>query len=134
MGAAGAAADPQQLNRYSYVGNNPITGTDPSGHCIGVLAGIDTLACIGLVVVITGAVVAITASQTGFNPNDYDWTNWSIPGLSSGMNTTQSPQTTAGIPLAGEEKGSNINAAKQSKQSAKEGATDVPQLGERGEA
>ena len=31
----GAAADPQQLNRYSYVGNNPITGTDPSGHCIG---------------------------------------------------------------------------------------------------
>jgi RHS repeat-associated protein len=25
--------DPQQLNRYSYVRNNPLTHTDPSGHC-----------------------------------------------------------------------------------------------------
>lgn len=26
--------DPQQLNRYSYVRNNPLKYTDPSGHCI----------------------------------------------------------------------------------------------------
>ena len=26
--------DPQALNRYSYVGNNPVRYTDPSGHCI----------------------------------------------------------------------------------------------------
>ncbi len=26
-------ADPQQLNRYSYVGNNPIRYNDPTGHC-----------------------------------------------------------------------------------------------------
>ena len=25
--------DPQQLNRYSYVNNNPLTYNDPSGHC-----------------------------------------------------------------------------------------------------
>ena len=25
--------DPQSWNRYSYVGNNPIMNTDPSGHC-----------------------------------------------------------------------------------------------------
>lgn len=28
--------DPQQLNRYSYVGNNPLTYTDPTGHIFGV--------------------------------------------------------------------------------------------------
>ncbi len=26
--------DPQALNRYSYVGNNPVRYTDPSGHCV----------------------------------------------------------------------------------------------------
>lgn len=26
--------DPQQLNRYSYVANNPFTHRDPNGHCI----------------------------------------------------------------------------------------------------
>jgi len=29
---SGGPGNPQQLNRYSYVLNNPITGTDPSGH------------------------------------------------------------------------------------------------------
>jgi len=32
---SGGPADPQQLNRYSYVLNNPVRGTDPSGHCFG---------------------------------------------------------------------------------------------------
>jgi hypothetical protein len=27
--------DPQTLNLYSYVENNPITGTDPDGHADG---------------------------------------------------------------------------------------------------
>ena len=26
-------ANPQSLNLYSYVGNNPLKGTDPNGHC-----------------------------------------------------------------------------------------------------
>jgi hypothetical protein len=26
--------NPQDLNRYSYVNNNPVTKTDPTGHCI----------------------------------------------------------------------------------------------------
>ena len=29
----GAPAHPQNLNRYSYVTNNPLTHTDPTGHC-----------------------------------------------------------------------------------------------------
>ena len=28
-----APASPQSFNRYSYVGNNPLNGTDPDGHC-----------------------------------------------------------------------------------------------------
>jgi len=28
-------ANPQTLNRYSYVGNNPLNRTDPTGHCGG---------------------------------------------------------------------------------------------------
>ena len=38
------------LNRYAYVSNNPIMHSDPTGHCVGVLAGLDTLACVGLAV------------------------------------------------------------------------------------
>jgi len=39
---SGGPANPQQLNRYSYVLNNPVRGTDPTGHCpmcIGALIG-----------------------------------------------------------------------------------------------
>jgi len=32
---SGGPANPQQLNRYSYVLNNPVQNVDPSGHCIG---------------------------------------------------------------------------------------------------
>jgi len=28
-----SAGNPQSLNRYSYVGNNPVRYTDPNGHC-----------------------------------------------------------------------------------------------------
>ena len=31
--AGSGAANPQDLNRYSYVGNNPVNDTDPTGHC-----------------------------------------------------------------------------------------------------
>ena len=56
-------ANPQNLNRYSYVNNNPVNRTDPSGHCIFVVA--DTIACAAAVAaaaefvltVIAGAVV-----------------------------------------------------------------------------
>jgi hypothetical protein len=32
---SGGPANPQQLNRYSYVLNNPVGNVDPSGHCFG---------------------------------------------------------------------------------------------------
>jgi hypothetical protein len=34
-GQRGAAANPQQLNRYSYVLNNPVRNVDPTGHVNG---------------------------------------------------------------------------------------------------
>jgi hypothetical protein len=107
--------------------NNPVNRIDPSGHCFGVLGGIDTLICAGVVVFVAGTIAAVASSpNSGFNWNDYDWSDWSLPGLPIGTSAAQPPRTTLGIPLTGEEKGSNINAAKQSKQSGKEGATDVP--------
>jgi len=35
--------NPQNYNRYSYVNNNPVNYTDPSGHCV---FGIDTAICV----------------------------------------------------------------------------------------
>ena len=52
--------NPQSLNRYSYVENNPVRYTDPSGHCV---FGLDTVVCIA------AAVVALKAI-------DYGWTAW----------------------------------------------------------
>jgi RHS repeat-associated protein len=36
-------SDPQQLNRYSYAGNNPLKYTDPTGHCMEL--GISPIPC-----------------------------------------------------------------------------------------
>jgi hypothetical protein len=67
----GAAADPQQLNRYSYASNNPLKYTDPSGHCIpGPL-----LVCVvaaGAFILLAGATIA-TSPQSGANLGDVDW-------------------------------------------------------------
>jgi hypothetical protein len=54
----GAAADPQQLNRYSYASNNPLRYTDPSGHCV---PGPILVVCIGLKALIDAATVAVGA-------------------------------------------------------------------------
>ena len=43
-GKQGAAANPQELNRYSYVNNNPVNATDPTGHFLDTLADIAFIA------------------------------------------------------------------------------------------
>ena len=47
-------ANPQDLNRYSYVRNNPVRYTDPTGHCI---FGVDTLVCIAVGGAAVGAAI-----------------------------------------------------------------------------
>lgn len=46
--------NPQDLNRFSYVRNNPVRYTDPTGHCI---FGIDTLVCLAAGGAIVGAAI-----------------------------------------------------------------------------
>jgi RHS repeat-associated protein len=52
----GTPTTPQELNRYAYAQNAPLRFTDPTGHCVGVAAGADTLLC-----AIGGAAAAATA-------------------------------------------------------------------------
>jgi RHS repeat-associated protein len=51
-GFAGSSRHPQTQNRYSYVGNNPVTFTDPTGHCF--------FLCIAIAGVV-GAVVGVAS-------------------------------------------------------------------------
>ncbi len=45
-------SNPQALNKYSYVYNNPILHNDPTGHCID---GVSTIVCIAIAGAIIGA-------------------------------------------------------------------------------
>ena len=62
---------PQNLNRFSYVLNNPVSFNDPSGHCIGILAGLDTLACVTTWVVVG---VGIGFAAWLFTPQGQEFT------------------------------------------------------------
>jgi RHS repeat-associated protein len=48
------AQHPQDFNRYSYVRNNALKYTDPTGHCI---FGIDTIVCIAVGGAFVGAAI-----------------------------------------------------------------------------
>lgn len=65
--------NPQNLNRYSYVNNNPLTYNDPTGHFWHIAAG----AIIGAVV--GAAAYAINTMITG---SDFSWKNF---GISAGV-------------------------------------------------
>lgn len=58
----GAPAAPQSLNRYSYVTNNPVRHSDPSGHCV-----IDVVADVGFSAFSLGQVVFGPEKERGEN-------------------------------------------------------------------
>ncbi len=77
--------NPQTLNRFSYVQNNPVRYTDASGHCVD---GITTWACI-----VAGVVIATKAI-------DYGWTvydGWQAGRTIANPNTTRAEKMMAGL-------------------------------------
>ena len=68
--------DPQSLNRYSYVGNQPLRFTDPTGHCID---GISTIACVAVAGFIAGGVVDL-GKQLIVDRKDIRDVNWAEVG------------------------------------------------------
>lgn len=108
--------NPQALNRYSYVQNNPLRYTDPTGHC---LDGFSTALCLA-----GGFAVGITAPA------------WLVPVAIGGLiilgaagiayvavelTSTKQVVSTGDVNL-----GSVLEARKKTKQSGKEAATDIP--------
>ena len=66
--------NPQDLNRYAYVRNNPVRYTDPSGHCPWCIAvGIGALIGAG---VTYGTQVAANISENGLNVQAFTDVNW----------------------------------------------------------
>jgi RHS repeat-associated protein len=63
---AGATSQPQSQHPYSYVHNNPVNHTDPSGECI--FGGIDTLIC-GYVIIYLAAYAAVAPDPLELNIN-----------------------------------------------------------------
>jgi len=103
-----------------------VRNVDPSGHCFGVLGGIDILICAGVVVFVAGTIAAVAASpSSGFNWNDYNWSDWSLPGSMAETNNNAGEESadTSKEPLSVEEylKGTTQVSSGKSKQHVKTG-------------
>jgi RHS repeat-associated protein len=57
--------NPQSLNKYAYVMNNPLRYTDPDGHCVWDLCVGEGVAAYALGAVVVGATTAYLASPQG---------------------------------------------------------------------
>jgi hypothetical protein len=138
--------NPQNLNRYTYVDNNPLIHTDPTGHCIDpitmtlcIVGGVEAVEFV--VTVIAGAVVVSGAIQTAQDlstpaypsaPDDSTTVAPIAPAPAgdvrsgplapdTGTNTASERATEA----ANGNQGTALQA-KKAKQSGKEAKTDIP--------
>jgi len=69
-----SAGNPQSLNRYAYVLNNPLKYTDPSGHCPTCLTSIigGAVGAMGGAIFYTGQIVYSTVTGNGSATWDYN--------------------------------------------------------------
>jgi hypothetical protein len=104
---SGGPANPQQLNRYSYVLNNPVNGTDPSGHWtinlgltlkFGIIGGASV--SVGVTFDGHGNVAKYTTtSQSSFNTQENSnlTVGWTAGGaIDAGFTTADTIKETAG--------------------------------------
>jgi RHS repeat-associated protein len=87
--------DPQTLNKYAYVRNNPLRYTDPNGHCI--FAIVDTIAC-GEAVLVAGT-AAVSGAAYLMTPQGKEATRAFIVGTGTLINKAiDGIQSLAGTP------------------------------------
>ena len=55
----------QGLDRYSYVGNNPVKYTDPSGHCIWDLCIAEGIGLVEITILAVSTFLTLEATQPG---------------------------------------------------------------------
>ena len=113
--------DPQSLNRYSYVENNPLTYTDPSGHCIWDLCITETIGVVELAIFAFGAYTALEASlhpvQT-VNAVVSVWNGATSALHNTAVNTTKTISTSLSKPAATAASTNNPSGSNTSKSSS----------------
>jgi RHS repeat-associated protein len=139
-------ANPQALNRYSYVNNNPLIHTDPTGHCLEpitmalcIVAGVEAVEFVVTVlvgiIVIDGVVQTAQDISTPAYGSATDNTTTAAPvapapasDVRSGPLASGSGASTASERATGAANGEQGTAfqAKKAKQSGKEAKTDIP--------
>lgn len=77
-----ALGNPQDLNRYSYVRNNPLGYSDPSGHFVHIAIGAVIGAVVGAVVAVAPKVIRnIRDGQpltANIDPKEGNGLNWAV--------------------------------------------------------
>jgi RHS repeat-associated protein len=79
--------DSQDFNRYSYVGNNPLNATDPSGY-FSLKDGLKIVAVVAIAVVSAGAGVALLGASSAYGGALMCATGWStavVNGIAGGL-------------------------------------------------
>jgi hypothetical protein len=91
-GKANGSQNPQELNRYSYVNNNPLKYTDPTGHWVWIAAA----AGVGAVVNV-GATFLISYATTGKPPSAGAVVGAALSGAATGALTAMGGSLVAGF-------------------------------------
>ncbi len=79
---------PVTLNRYAYVGNNPVVRTDPSGHIFGfIFAAVKALVSFAIAhpVLVSGAISAVSGGITAHRHDSNIWQGIAVGAVQGGL-------------------------------------------------